>query len=128
MAASDELPRGITIAVVQTGSVSSFTIPACLGITHVLTEIDGLVESFNGAAAQPPFAPHITITTSGGTYTAYQLLQCCVPQTAAADELESGTDTWQGKIAGEAGASIVVAFDSTAANFTETLRVTWYDE
>lgn len=120
MAASDEFPRAAsqTSGLQNSPANPAITLPASPGISHVVTDIFGLV--FGGAGAASGGAAQI-IVTDGVQSEALSLMGF-----TGVNGLT--TASWSGKFIGQAGSAVTIE-QSTGlpANYFGLVTCNWYD-
>jgi len=116
MPASDEFPRGLSLAGQASNAALSLTFPAIPGISWVLTDIDLSVTSTNTtteimcSATDQASRPYITFGVSEATSTSYG----------------TGAGSWAGKVCYPLGSAVTISIGGIAANVLQTLHATAY--
>lgn len=114
-----DFPRGWTLSsVANTAGTVSLTIPACPGITHVITDIDARVVDIN--AAPGSYGSDVNVLKAGVTliWTGFVYI-AAIPGT---DEV-----TFSGSLSGDTSGALEVEFTTAmVANIQQSLSVQGY--
>lgn len=116
MAASDEFPRGTVTSALNSAAVASITIPAVVGVSHVVTDVYGKL------ITSSVYGPIVSLSSASlGTIF---LMQLVCPGTSDATDSDDASGLQLRAAPNEA---VTIAFNAWIAGTTEFIRAQWYD-
>jgi hypothetical protein len=101
MPAGGEFPRGWALSSV--GGGFTLTVPACPGLTHILTQVNATL-TYNGSEQ---LGAIVLIESPAGTIILQPAIILSISSTAAGQQT-SASGTWSGQLAGQPGEALEV--------------------